>query len=97
LKRLNDAKIELLRLRAALLPEEEPTEEEKKAIETGKKELAPRQKNQTRRHSQRAALKPLFEVEISASARKTAKKLPEHYRRRAPEPCLCYGNPNFRL
>jgi hypothetical protein len=40
LKRLNDAKIELLRLKAALLPEEEPTEEEKKAIEAGKKEIA---------------------------------------------------------
>jgi mRNA interferase RelE/StbE len=30
-------------------------------------------------------LKTLFDVEISASARKAAKKLPEHYRRRTLE------------
>jgi hypothetical protein len=40
LERLDEVKIEISRLRAALLPEEEPTEEEKKAIEAGKKEIA---------------------------------------------------------
>ena len=40
LKKLDTVKLELLRLRAMLLPEEEATEEEKKEIEEAKKEIA---------------------------------------------------------
>ena len=38
--KLDDVKLEILRLRAMLLPEEEPTEEEKKEIEAARKEIA---------------------------------------------------------
>ena len=40
LDKLDDVKLELLRLRAMLLPEEEATEEEKKEIEAARKEIA---------------------------------------------------------
>jgi hypothetical protein len=40
LEKLDAVKLELLRLRAMLLPEEEATEEEKKEIEEAKKEIA---------------------------------------------------------
>ena len=40
LEKLDTVKLELLRLRAILLPEEEATEEEKKEIEEAKKEIA---------------------------------------------------------
>jgi len=40
LEKLDTVKLELLRLRAMLLPEEEATEEEKKEIEEAKKEIA---------------------------------------------------------
>jgi hypothetical protein len=38
--KLDDVKIELLRLRAALLPEERVTAEERKLIEQGQREIA---------------------------------------------------------
>ena len=40
LDKLDEVKLELLRLRAMLLPEEEATEEEKKEIENARKEIA---------------------------------------------------------
>jgi hypothetical protein len=40
LEKLDTVKLELLRLRAMLLPEEEATEEEKKELEEAKKEIA---------------------------------------------------------
>ena len=40
LERLDAVKLELLRLRAMLLPEEELTEEEKKELEEARKEIA---------------------------------------------------------
>ena len=40
LDKLDDVKLELLRLRAMLLPEEEASEEEKKEIEAARKEIA---------------------------------------------------------
>ncbi len=40
LDKLDSVKLELLRLRAMLLPEEEASEEEKKEIETARKEIA---------------------------------------------------------
>ena len=40
LDKLDAVRIEILRLRAQLLPEEEPTEEEKKEIEEARKEIA---------------------------------------------------------
>ena len=39
LEKLDTVKLELLRLRAMLLPEEEATEEEKKELEEAKKEI----------------------------------------------------------
>ena len=39
LEKLDTVKLELLRLRALLLPEEEATEEEKKELEEAKKEI----------------------------------------------------------
>jgi hypothetical protein len=39
LDKLDDVKLELLRLRAMLLPEEEATDEEKKEIEQARKEI----------------------------------------------------------
>jgi hypothetical protein len=39
LQKLDNVQLELLRLRAMLLPEEEATEEEKKEIEKAKKEI----------------------------------------------------------
>ena len=40
LDKLDDVKLELLRLRAMLLPEEEASEEEKKEIAAARKEIA---------------------------------------------------------
>ncbi len=40
LEKLDTVKLELLRLRAMLLPEEEATKEEKKEIEEAKREIA---------------------------------------------------------
>lgn len=40
LDKLDNVKLELLRLRAMLLPEEEASEEEKKEIEAARKEIA---------------------------------------------------------
>ena len=40
LDKLDAVKLEILRLRAQFLPEEEPTEEEKKEIEEARKEIA---------------------------------------------------------
>ena len=40
LDKLDDVKLELLRLRALLLPEDEATEDEKKEIEAATKEIA---------------------------------------------------------
>jgi len=40
LDRLDAVRLEILRLRAMLLPEEEPTEEEKREIEEARKEMA---------------------------------------------------------
>lgn len=40
LDKLDDVKLELLRLRAILLPEEKVSEEEKKEIEAARKEIA---------------------------------------------------------
>jgi hypothetical protein len=40
LEKLDTVKLELLRLRAMLLPEEEATEEEKKEIKEAKREIA---------------------------------------------------------
>jgi hypothetical protein len=40
LDRLDSIKLELLRLRAVLLPEEEASEEEKREIEAARKEIA---------------------------------------------------------
>ena len=40
LDKLDDVKLELLRLRAMLLPEEEASEEEKKEIQAARKEIA---------------------------------------------------------
>jgi len=40
LDKLDAVMLEVLRLRAMLLPEEEPTEEEKKEIEEARKEIA---------------------------------------------------------
>ncbi len=40
LDKLDDVKLELLRLRAMLLPDEEVSEEEKKEIEATRKEIA---------------------------------------------------------
>lgn len=40
LDKLDDVKLELLRLRAMLLPEEEASQEEKKEIEAARKEIA---------------------------------------------------------
>ena len=40
LERLDTVRLELLRLRAMLLPEEEATEEEKKEIKEAKREIA---------------------------------------------------------
>ena len=40
LDRLDTVKLELLRLRALLLPEEEATDEEKKELEEARKEIA---------------------------------------------------------
>ena len=40
LDKLDDVKLELLRLRAMLLPEEEASEEEKQEIEAARKEIA---------------------------------------------------------
>jgi len=40
LDRLDAIRLEILRLRARLLPEEEPTEEEEKEIEEARKEIA---------------------------------------------------------
>jgi regulator of replication initiation timing len=40
LEKLDTVRLELLRLRAMLLPEEEATEEEKKGIKEAKKEIA---------------------------------------------------------
>ena len=39
LEKLDIVKLELLRLRAVLLPEEEPTPEDKKSIKAAKKEI----------------------------------------------------------
>lgn len=38
--KLDQVRLEILRLRAALIPEEEPTQEEKKALEEARKEIA---------------------------------------------------------
>ena len=40
LEKLDTVRLELLRLRAMLLPEEEATEEEKKGVKEAKKEIA---------------------------------------------------------
>jgi hypothetical protein len=38
--KLDQVRLEILRLRAVLIPEEEPTQEEKKALEEARKEIA---------------------------------------------------------
>ena len=38
--KLDQVRLEILRLRAALIPEEEPTQEEKKALEEVRKDIA---------------------------------------------------------
>jgi hypothetical protein len=45
LEKLDSVKIEIMRIRAMLLPEEEVTEEEKREIEAAKKEIARGAKN----------------------------------------------------
>lgn len=85
-------KLELLRLRAMLL-EEEPSEEERRALEEARKEIAWVLRYKSRRPHQRDRLS-MFQVInhiISQRARKAIKRLSEHYKIRIIEYSYFYA------
>jgi mRNA-degrading endonuclease RelE of RelBE toxin-antitoxin system/ribosomal protein L29 len=86
LDKLDTVKLELLRLRAMLLPEEEATEEEKKEIKEAKREIARGSKTNLEDLIKEMGWQlSLFEVTVAQRARKGLKRLPEHYKRRVIE------------
>jgi mRNA-degrading endonuclease RelE of RelBE toxin-antitoxin system len=78
----DDVKLELLRLRAALLPEERMTAGERKLIEPGRRDIEKGHYDFRSPSKRTRCVDLLFEVIVSNRARKSLRHMPEHYVRR---------------
>jgi hypothetical protein len=83
LKKLDSVELEILRLRAVLLPQKEASAEGRKKKRGFRKRI---EHKGLRISSKSYAVDPkLFDIVISGKAGRTSKKFPEHYKRRVIE------------
>lgn len=90
LHKLDTVKLELLRLRSMLLPEEQLSEKEKKKLEQARKEIAEGKSTTLEELIKELGWNRLFQIIVSQRAKKSIKKLPAHYEKRVIELLLLF-------